>query len=104
MRAPRARALSPRSLLWASDLGFAQVRELKNVCVCSIFPYLYTGGLVIGIDPIGHAGRYCYETVAAATAALASWDGRGDPPGAWIKFKGTGCERLGPGCINDLIV
>jgi hypothetical protein len=41
--------------------------------------------------------RWCYKTRHEAVEALAAWDGKGHPPGHWIKFKGLGGELHGPG-------
>lgn len=58
--------------------------------LCGIMPMLYTVGLFIGIDVhgFGTQGRYCYPYLEDAIHALRSWNGDGDPPGDWIKFKG----------------
>ena len=49
---------------------------------------LFTAGLFVGLDARGYRIRYCYPNLAAAIAALSRWDGRGFPPGPWIKEKG----------------
>lgn len=56
---------------------------------------LYTTGLFVGLDRMGWRTRFCYEHKVDAVAALDAWDGRGDPPGPWIKEKPS--DRLGPG-------
>jgi hypothetical protein len=57
---------------------------------------LYTAGLVVS-DPISLCHRWCYETRREARMAFDAWDGEGDPPGNWIKYKGPPRERHGPG-------
>jgi hypothetical protein len=56
---------------------------------------LYTVGIAVS-DPGTLLCRWCYETRREAAEALEQWDGQGDPPGNWIKFKGR-VERHGPG-------
>jgi hypothetical protein len=58
---------------------------------------VYTAGLFVGLYLEGYLGRYCYNTLQEAKDALEAWDGAGDPPGAWLKYKGVGGERQGPG-------
>jgi|SRR5688572_8018361 len=41
-------------------------------------------------------GRWCYQDHTAASLAALIWEGEGDPPGPWIKYKGTGPERHNP--------
>lgn len=91
------------SLQWVNDLGYVLPREFESVGVCGVRGMLFTGAVVVGIGPERYAGRYCYGTMGAAIAALAAWDGQGDPPGEWIKYKGDAGERLGPGCAVDLV-
>jgi len=54
------------------------------------------GCVVVGLDDVGYQRRYCYEHQLAARAALLAWDGRGHPPGPWIKCKGAGIDLLNP--------
>jgi hypothetical protein len=56
---------------------------------------MFTTGIFVGIDEWGWQRRYCYENFDDAVAALAAWDGSGDPPGPWIKEKPS--DRRGPG-------
>jgi hypothetical protein len=86
------------------DLGYIGARRRGAAGVCAVHPMLFTAALVVGITELGHAGRYCYASLAAAHAALMAWEGAGDPPGAWIKYKGVDGERLGPGCQLDAVV
>ena len=50
--------------------------------------FMFTVGLVVGLDPYGYRCRYCYESGREATQALLLWNGEGDPTGPWIKHKG----------------
>jgi hypothetical protein len=105
-RTPRGvRAPTPADLglvpAWALELGYTDVRRCGDAGVCGVRQMLFTAGVVVGITPLDYRGRYCFETVAAARAALAAWSGTGEPPGQWIKYKGVDGERLGPGCNPD---
>jgi hypothetical protein len=54
---------------------------------------MYTTGIVCGIDDTGYEGRWCYASIIAAAVAFDQWDGVGDPPLDWIKYKGRKEER-----------
>jgi hypothetical protein len=54
----------------------------------------YTTGLFIVTDRCRWRTRYCYEHPIEALNACLIWDGKGDPPGLWIKQKPE--ERLNP--------
>lgn len=97
----RRNRTSPVEVQLAKSLGYMAARSCGRQGLCGVRPYLFTGALVVGIDPIMHRGRYCYGTMAEAIAALNAWDGEGDPPGAWIKFKSATHERLGPGGLDS---
>lgn len=94
-------ALPPDLVAWFESLGYSDVTVRHSRGICGIYRYMYTGGLVVGMDITGHRGRYCYPSMNEAREALAAWSGEGDPGGAWIKYKGAFEERLGPGCVDD---
>lgn len=73
--------------------GYVELREIEGVGICGLYRFVFTTGLVIGIDTVGYKGRYCYPTIVDARDALVHWDGKGDPTGPWIKYKGEGGER-----------
>jgi hypothetical protein len=75
------------------DMGYHHIVEFPNKGICALFNFIYTTGLVIGIDEYSYQGRYCYSHPVHAIKALKKWDGVGDPPGDWIKYKGIGGER-----------
>ncbi|MDQ7958953.1 MAG: hypothetical protein RET84_23760 [Pseudomonadota bacterium] len=64
--------------------------------ICALKDFVFTTGLMVGLDPIGYRLRYCYEHAREAREALAAWDGEGHPGGPWIKCKGAGIELLNP--------
>jgi hypothetical protein len=75
--------------------GYSDVRAVGRE-VCAIKQFNYTTALVVGLDPIGYARRYCYEHAADARAALQAWDGTNHPSGPWIKCKGAGIDLFNP--------
>tara|TARA_R110000868_G_scaffold217359_3_gene467438 strand:+ start:1819 stop:2088 length:270 start_codon:yes stop_codon:yes gene_type:complete len=76
------------------EFGFTHVKEINGVFY-AICRFIFTTGLVVGIDEIGYESRYCYLNHVDAVKALEEWDGIGDPPGNWIKQKGAG-DRSNP--------
>jgi hypothetical protein len=81
---------------------FAAMRRV-NETLCVVQKFIYTAGLLVNVRMDGwtydYDARYCYPTLTDALNALTAMDGRGDPPGNWIKEKVS--ERLGPGALND---
>lgn len=78
---------------------YTGVRRLPSGELAGLSTMTFTTALVVGLDDEGYRGRYCYELAADAEEALKGWDGNGDPSGPWIKFKGRGGDRLGPGTL-----
>lgn len=77
--------------------GYTSLKEVKGRGMCGIFRYLYTTGLVYGLDEEGYKGRYCYSESSEAKEALESWSGEGDPTDEnWIKHKGQVGEYSNP--------
>jgi len=70
-------------------LGFIAAKQI-NGAWCGVQKYMFTYSLTVGIVETAYFCRYCYESRGEALSALISWDGRGDPPGNWIKKKGHG--------------
>ena len=85
------------------ELGYAFPRLLKSGEWAAVYPFLFTTGLVVGLNESGYRTRYCYKSPLEAAVALTNWDGLGDPPGPWIKQKG-GVERTNPNFQNIPIV
>ena len=85
----------------AEGFGYEQPRVMPDGSVAALGRQLYTVGIVMGIDDDGYSARYCYGSYAVAAAALKAWDGTGDPPGPWLKYKGLGGERIGPGLTDE---
>lgn len=75
--------------------GYTNIKQI-NGKTCGIYRFIFTAGLVVGIDHAGYEYRFCYKNHNEAVKALEVWDGTGDPPGNWIKQKGLGGERPNP--------
>ena len=71
---------------------YSEIKILPDGTICGLHRFLFTWGLIIGIDPSGYADRYCYHSFAAAAAALAAWDGEGEPIG-WHRHPVSGRRR-----------
>lgn len=67
--------------------GYMDV-AVVNGQVCGLLPFMFTHGIVVGIDETGYSHRYCYPNFLAAKSAYAEWivDG-GDEPKGYIKRK-----------------
>lgn len=79
------------------NLGYTDMRIVAGK-VCGLYQFMFTTGIVVGLDAAGYERRYCFENRHDALAALKSWDGIGHPPGPWIKLKGAM-----NGCMVDLV-
>ena len=99
-RRPKARSIAPELLAFLMEQGYSDMRLVPGLGVCGLHRYLYTCGIVVGLTAVSYSGRYCYASVQEAMGSFAAWDGQGDPPGAWIKYKGA-TERLGPGASDN---
>lgn len=83
------------------DPSYYAVTELPSGETAALFNFLFTTGLIVGLTPASYRVRYCYENRLDAMEALSLWDGQGDPSGPWIKAKGDGTDRLGPGALTE---
>ena len=74
------------------------LQEIPGRGICGLQRFIYTVGLVYGLDKIGYEGRYCFplEKAQQAVIALQLWDGKNDPPFGWIKHKGRVGEYGNP--------
>ena len=73
--------------------GYFNITEIEGRGVCALYRFAFTVGLVINITDIDYKGRYCYPELAEAKAAINAWDGKNDPSGNWVKYKGIDGER-----------
>jgi hypothetical protein len=82
-----------------NELGYYPTKFVEGRGYCGVRPMIYTTGLFYGITRDGNEGRYCFNTFREAEESLILWDGKGDPPGNWLKEKPS--NRLGPGIQKD---
>lgn len=76
--------------------GYYNVVEVEGRGICATQKFMFTTGLVYGLNQYSYKGRYCYETKQEAETALKHWDGENHPLGMWIKHKGYGIEESNP--------
>lgn len=76
--------------------GYFDLKEVPGRGICGLRKFMFTWGLLWGLDESGYRGRWCYDNLAEPITALRIWDGIGDPKYKWIKYKGEGGERSGP--------
>lgn len=72
---------------------YLHLRDVEGRGVCGVMKFMFTYGLVYGIDMMGYKGRWCFGSEIEAVYALDTWTGIGDPKGRWLKYKGEGGER-----------
>jgi hypothetical protein len=86
-------------------IGYFGLRVVEGRGICGIEPFIFTYGLCYGLDYWGRQGRWCYEKKYAqdAVIALAVWDGKEDPAGRWIKYKGDRGEYSNPKLLENEI-
>lgn len=76
--------------------GAIFVRELADGMEITVYRYLFNDRLCWGrVGAPTYERAFCFEQDGSALEAARTWDGKGDPPGPWIKEVGT--ERYGPG-------
>lgn len=86
--------------------GFFGLKVIEGRGICGLMKFIFTVGLVEGIATNGfdfYDGRYCYAHKHAieAVMALAVWDGKEDPEGNWIKYKGRRGEYSNPKSVES---
>jgi hypothetical protein len=77
------------------EMGYLFPRQVADGEWIALFRFVFTWGLVKGLDDVGYNERWCYSSLNDALVAVANWDGEGDPPGNWIVNKPS--QRQGPG-------
>ena len=73
--------------------GYTRLKEIEGRGVCGVKQFMFTWAIVYGLDEMGLRGRWCYNNAIEPVVYLETWDGKEDPPGNWIKYKGEGGER-----------
>lgn len=86
---------------WQSEIKHVRLIDGR---LCGVQKFLHSTGLLVNLTfcddgTCQYAARYCYEFELEALLDLMTWDGHGDPTGAWLKEKVS--ERLGPGTLAN---
>lgn len=83
--------------------GYYNLREIPGRGICGLKEFIFTIGLVEGLGYSGYAGRYCYpkDLILDTIVAIESWDGKNDPIGDWIVYKGVRGEYHNLNNKND---
>jgi hypothetical protein len=75
---------------YLKEQGYWPVKKLSTGEWAGCTQMIYTVGLCVGLNEFSYETRFCYENYPDASAALLAWDGKGFPPGYWIKQKPEG--------------
>lgn len=78
-----------QAYLEGPECGYFDLKEIEDRGICGLLRMAFTIGLFYSIDEVGYVGRYCYPNLREAKDAINEWDGKKDPPGPWIKHKGS---------------
>ena len=80
-----------------TEQGYTDLRMIEGRGLCGIRRFIFTTGLVYGLNMAGYEGRYCYPDKLSAKNALEQWDGVDHPDDDdWIKNKGHGIDIINP--------
>lgn len=73
---------------------YLDVRRLPDGRYAAIYPLMFTHAIITvrAGDYAGVEQRWCYHTKRDARAAMAAWDGTGEPQG-WHRHTATGRRR-----------
>jgi len=84
----RVELLPDDQVKFYEDMGYRGVVRLNGEIV-GLSQFIFTCGILVGMDETGYKHRYCYHDANAASAALIRWiiEG-GDEPSGYIKRKG----------------
>jgi hypothetical protein len=77
--------IDPHLALALHSSGYTSLR-LHRGRVCGLHRFMYTVGIVVGLDLQTYSHRYCYTDFAEARGSLGEWSEADEhPPGPWIK-------------------
>jgi len=60
-----------------TDMGYGMPIKLDGELV-ALGPFLFTTGIIVGMDESGYKHRFCYSTQDDAMIALLAWIGSND--------------------------
>ena len=79
--------MSPEQAKFYEDMGYGALCKMHGKIV-GLYQFIYTVGIVVGMDESGYEYRFCYEDVDAALSALVGWIISGEEePSGYIKRK-----------------
>jgi hypothetical protein len=79
--------LEPDHIQFYTDMGYGMPIKLDGEIV-ALGPFLYTTGIMVGMDETGYKHRFCYHTQGMAEIALLQWIGNdAEEPGGYIVKK-----------------
>lgn len=98
-------ALTKEQIHHLNEYPMLVYRMSEHAGVIGIAPMVFTYALCVHINPNPPEGhyeyRYCYESYCDVLYAFNNWDGKGHPPGNWIKRKGKDGDLINPN-LEDL--
>lgn len=79
--------LDAEHVKYYTDMGYGMPIRLDGELV-ALGPFLYTVGIMVGMDETGYKHRFCYPNEDAAMLAFLAWIGSDDEePLGYIKRK-----------------
>lgn len=60
-----------------TDMGYGSPIKMDGEIV-ALGPFIFTTGIMVGMDEVGYKHRFCYHNVNEATVALLAWIGSDD--------------------------
>lgn len=81
-----------------TEMGYYNLMVVEGRGICGLMRFIFTTAIVEGITANDYKGRWCYphHLVTECLVAYSIWDGKEDPIGDWIKYKGYGREYCNP--------
>jgi hypothetical protein len=70
-------------LAWCRN-NYDCVRVLPDGSIAALSRLMFTTGLFLGVSRWGYERRYCFESDAAASAALEAAQSQDDEPAGWV--------------------
>jgi hypothetical protein len=79
--------LDPEQAQFYQEMGYTGLVKINGEII-AVYQYIFTWGIVCGLDDVGYKYRYCYESFGEAAQALALWITEGgERPHGYIKRK-----------------
>lgn len=72
---------------WWAEHGYLAGREIGGGLWMCVAPMIFTYRVMV-CDPGSVYDHACYERLSDALEAYEQWDGQGQPPGPYTRYKG----------------